>query len=185
MNLGFSPLMSLNLSSISLPASAKASGVNAAQFPQTLALVQAVPTSQVTPVTQVPAVTAGTRGESAFPAPAIPANQTSTEPTQSSFVESTVQRDPVDEFRKYMAMSPAEKMRYAVLADAGLTMEEYQELPPEEKEKIDAEIAERMKEMREARELNNNQTKAIAHYQLAMQHDQDEEHRAHPTSIFV
>lgn len=170
MNLGFSPMMSLNLTPISLPAKAKPGSAHAIDFPQAISLVQKVPTTQVTPVTQVSAVE---RGGST--------NTASSQP----ITESTPARDPVEEFKKYMAMSPAEKMRYAVLADAGLTMEEYQSLPPEEKEKIDVQISERLENLREAREINNNRPRAIAQYQMEMQRDLNEDYRANPTSIFV
>ncbi|WP_157954412.1 hypothetical protein [Saccharospirillum mangrovi] len=176
MNLGLSPMMSLNLNPTALPNATKIGNPNAIQFPQTLALVQTVPTSQVTPITQVPPVTAASQEDSA---PARP-------PEQQALTEPDLGRDPVEEFKKYMAMSPAEKMRYAVLADAGLTMEEYEALPAEEKEKIDDEIAERLNDLREAREINNSQqARAVSLYQMEMNRDMENDHRNNLTSIFI
>ena len=45
-----------------------------------------------------------------------------------------------------MAKSPEEKIREKYLAELGLSEEEYNALPPEQKEKIDQQIAQRMQE---------------------------------------
>ncbi|MBA6420024.1 hypothetical protein ACS8E9_05885 [Pseudomonas neustonica] len=52
-----------------------------------------------------------------------------------------------EEFSRYMAMSVAEKIKHTLLQEMGLTEEEYDALPPEEKEKIDELIAERLDEL--------------------------------------
>ncbi|MBV4508093.1 hypothetical protein HU751_024995 [Pseudomonas sp. BW13M1] len=52
----------------------------------------------------------------------------------------------LQEFRDYMAKSPAEKIKEKLLAELGLTEEEYDALPPERKMIIDQQIAQRMQE---------------------------------------
>ncbi|WP_442108989.1 hypothetical protein [Pseudomonas sp. NUPR-001] len=51
----------------------------------------------------------------------------------------------VQEFRDYMALSPAEKIKEKLLNELGITKEEFDALPPEEKDKIERKIAEQMK----------------------------------------
>lgn len=58
-----------------------------------------------------------------------------------------------EEFRDYMALSPAEKIHMKMLAELGLTEEEYEALPPEEKERIDLQIAQRLKEETAAKSM--------------------------------
>ena len=70
-----------------------------------------------------------------------------------------VQSEPdtaVQAFRDYMAMTPAEKMRDAILRNLGLSEEEVDAMPPEQQEAIEMEIAERMKQradLQAAREI--------------------------------
>ncbi|ANY88740.1 MULTISPECIES: hypothetical protein [Pseudomonas] len=52
----------------------------------------------------------------------------------------------LEAFRDYMAKSPEEKIKEKYLAELGLSEEEYNALPPEQKEKIDQQIAQRMQE---------------------------------------
>lgn len=47
-----------------------------------------------------------------------------------------------EEFMDYMHLTPEEKVRAGMLADMGMTEEEYEALPPEEKAKIDKKIDE-------------------------------------------
>lgn len=54
--------------------------------------------------------------------------------------------DTVREFREYMAKSPEQKMQEKVLAELGMTTEEYEALPPEQKLKIGEQIAQRIKD---------------------------------------
>ncbi|MEG1040736.1 MAG: hypothetical protein RSE94_12545 [Pseudomonas sp.] len=63
---------------------------------------------------------------------------TSTEPD-------TPASSAVQEFRDYMALSPAEKIKEKLLNELGITQEEFDALPPEEKDKIERKIAEQMK----------------------------------------
>ncbi|MDF0731951.1 hypothetical protein P0Y43_14640 [Pseudomonas entomophila] len=49
-------------------------------------------------------------------------------------------------FRDYMDKTPEEKIKAKFLAEMGLTEDEYNALPPEQKEKIDNQIAQRMKD---------------------------------------
>lgn len=46
-----------------------------------------------------------------------------------------------DEFRKYMEMTPAEKVRYGVLSELGITEEQLAALPPEQREAMEKKIA--------------------------------------------
>jgi hypothetical protein len=54
--------------------------------------------------------------------------------------------DALQEFRDYMAKSPAQKIKEKMLQELGLTPEEYDALPPEQKLKIDKQIAQRIEE---------------------------------------
>ena len=57
------------------------------------------------------------------------------------------------EFRDYMALSPEEKIRLKMLNELGLTEEDYEALPPEKKDAIDKQIAQRMKEEGEIKSM--------------------------------
>lgn len=52
-------------------------------------------------------------------------------------------------FHEYMAMTPAEKMRDAILKEMGLTEEEIAAMPPEKQKAIEEEIAQRMQQRAE------------------------------------
>ncbi|WP_068827571.1 hypothetical protein [Pseudomonas sp. BMS12] len=52
-------------------------------------------------------------------------------------------------FHDYMAMTPAEKMRDAILKEMGLTEEEVDAMSPEQQEAVENEIAERMQQRAE------------------------------------
>lgn len=56
--------------------------------------------------------------------------------------KSTGSTSSLDEFRKYMEMSPAEKIRYGVLNELGITEEQLAALPPEQREAMEKKIAE-------------------------------------------
>tara|TARA_R110000796_G_scaffold46008_3_gene111356 strand:+ start:3257 stop:3712 length:456 start_codon:yes stop_codon:yes gene_type:complete len=64
-----------------------------------------------------------------------------------------------EEFSRYMAMSVADKVKHSVLQQMGLSEEEYDALPPEEKAKVDEKIAERIADM-------NSTTQTISAEQL-------------------
>jgi hypothetical protein len=51
-----------------------------------------------------------------------------------------------DEFQKYMQMTPAEKIRYNMLQEMGLTEDSVKALPPQEQQKIETAIADRIKQ---------------------------------------
>ncbi|MDE3735696.1 MULTISPECIES: hypothetical protein [Pseudomonas] len=55
----------------------------------------------------------------------------------------------VEKFQEYMDKSPAEKMRDAILAEMGLTQEELDAMPPEQREAVEKEIAERFQQRME------------------------------------
>lgn len=72
---------------------------------------------------------------------------------QNSPSSDSTTKSAAEEFRDYMALSPAEKIHLKMLAELGLTEDEYNALPPEEKEKIDLQIAQRLKEETEAKSM--------------------------------
>jgi hypothetical protein len=76
-------------------------------------------------------------------AAAIPASATSASAAEP---EASTEKSAAQEFRNYMAMSNAEKMRAAVLKEMGLTEEEFEQLPPEEQLAIEQKIVERLKQ---------------------------------------
>lgn len=101
------------------------------------------------------------------------------------FTESLPAQDPIAEFKKYMAMSPAEKMLYSVLAEEGLTIEQYNELPAEEKAKFDEIVDERLREYREVRELERSQAKGLTQYQLMQMNATDKDGERRLADIFI
>ncbi|WJN59875.1 hypothetical protein [Pseudomonas sp. SO81] len=81
--------------------------------------------------------------------------------SQGRLSESLGDEDPaVKAFREYMAMTPAEKMRDAILKELGLTEEEIDALPPERQEAIEKQIAERMQQRAELQAAEEREEKA-------------------------
>lgn len=75
------------------------------------------------------------------------------------------QSNALKEFRAYMALSPEQKIREKMLREMGLSLEDYEALPPEKKEKIDKLITQRMQEELEAKttaKLQVQQRSAVA-----------------------
>ena len=109
---------------------------------------------QAQPATEpVRAVTATSPVAAAAQKPATSAS--AAEPEASS------EKSAAQEFRDYMAMSDAEKMRAAVLKEMGLTEEEFEQLPPEEQLAIEQKIVERLKQETGVSDTGFN-TEAIA-----------------------
>ena len=80
---------------------------------------------------------------------------------QGKLSESLGDEDPaVKAFREYMAMTPAEKMRDAILKEMGLTEEEIDALPPEKQEAIEKQIAERMQQRAELQAAKEQEEKS-------------------------
>lgn len=52
----------------------------------------------------------------------------------------------LQEFKAYMAKTPAERMRDSILKEMGLTKEDIEAMPPEKQKAIEEEIAERMRD---------------------------------------
>jgi hypothetical protein len=71
---------------------------------------------------------------------------TNVQASPATEAETGTKSSAVQEFRDYMAMSDAEKMRAAVLKEMGLTEEEFEQLPPEEQLAIEQKIVERLKQ---------------------------------------
>ncbi|AGZ36275.1 MULTISPECIES: hypothetical protein [Pseudomonas] len=65
---------------------------------------------------------------------------------QQASINSQDTSNALQEFREYMAKTPEEKVQEKVLAELGLTVEEFEALPPEQKQKIGEQIAQRIKE---------------------------------------
>lgn len=63
----------------------------------------------------------------------------------------------VDEFMAYMAMTPAEKMRDKILKEVGMTEEELENLPPEQRAAAEREIAEKMQTLQELQAAQDEQ----------------------------
>lgn len=55
----------------------------------------------------------------------------------------------VDEFMAYMNMTPAEKMRDKILKEVGMTEDELESLPPEQRAAAEREIAEKLQTLQE------------------------------------
>ena len=91
-------------------------------------------------------------------AAAMPASATSASAAEP---EASTEKSAAQEFRDYMAMSDAEKMRAAVLKEMGLTEEEFEQLPPEEQLAIEQKIVERLKQETGVSDTGFN-TEAIA-----------------------
>lgn len=69
------------------------------------------------------------------------------------FDQKETQSSALQEFRDYMALSPEQKIREKMLREVGLSLEEYEELPPEKKELIDKQIAQRIQEEMEVKTM--------------------------------
>ncbi|WP_108126300.1 hypothetical protein [Saccharospirillum mangrovi] len=163
MNLGFSPMMSLNFTPVLLSTQIKPGSPFATEFAQAAAIVQKVPTTQVPPVAPISSVSAVERGD-------VPQSAAERAASQEHMTKPNLERDPVEEFKKYMALSPAEKMRLAFLDESDISTERYQSLPPEEKTKIDEAIAQRLRDSKQDTGLSSVQSAAgIAQYQMEMQ----------------
>ncbi|MEH6492475.1 hypothetical protein [Halopseudomonas sp.] len=78
------------------------------------------------------------------------AGEAETTPEQE---DSTV--SAADEFSRYMAMSVADKIKHSMLLEMGLTEEEFDALPPEEKAKIEEQIAERIADRNNTSDSSN------------------------------
>lgn len=76
-----------------------------------------------------------------------------TEGVGESAEGSSTARSAAQEFRDYMALSPEEKIRLKMLNELGLTEEDYEALPPEKKDAIDKQIAQRMQEESEIKSM--------------------------------
>ncbi|MDH1102594.1 hypothetical protein N5C37_15855 [Pseudomonas mosselii] len=65
---------------------------------------------------------------------------------QQSSVSKQEASGALQEFRDYMSKSPAQKIQEKLLAELGLTKEEYDALPPDRKMMINQQIAQRVQE---------------------------------------
>ncbi|MBF4207535.1 MULTISPECIES: hypothetical protein [Pseudomonas] len=72
---------------------------------------------------------------------------------QASIGNSETGKSAAQEFRDYMALSPAEKIKLKLLNELGISKEEFEALPPAEKDKIERKIAEQMKKQTELESL--------------------------------
>jgi hypothetical protein len=65
-----------------------------------------------------------------------------------------------DSFMEYMAMSDQEKLQYMILAQMGISKEEYDAMSPEEKGKIDALVEERMKQIAQTQNMQQERSQS-------------------------
>ena len=72
---------------------------------------------------------------------------------QATISASETGKSAAQEFREYMALSPAEKIKLKLLNELGISQEEFEALPPAEKDKIERRIAEQMKKQTELESL--------------------------------
>lgn len=74
------------------------------------------------------------------------AAQSMAQDTASVEESPVVEKSAKDTFLEYQEMTPAEKYRAMFLGQMGMTEEELEALPPEEREKIEAKLREKIKE---------------------------------------
>lgn len=67
-----------------------------------------------------------------------------------------------DEFMKYQAMTPAEKMRAAMLAKLGLTEDDVKAMSPEDRKKVEDKIKDMIKQQVENSDDKNGKTGLVA-----------------------
>ncbi|MCB2387662.1 MULTISPECIES: hypothetical protein [Thalassolituus] len=111
---------------------------------QQQAQASAIPSA--TAPTSAPSAVTSSAPSSASMAPAPSSSATNVQASPAAEAETGTKSSAVQEFRDYMAMSDAEKMRAAVLKEMGLTEEEFEQLPPEEQLAIEQKIVERLKQ---------------------------------------
>lgn len=63
-----------------------------------------------------------------------------------------------EKFLAYAKMSPAEKLRAALLSQLGLTEEQVQAMPPEERQKVEQKITELLKQAAQKKAEKDGQT---------------------------
>lgn len=106
--------------------------------------------------------------------------------TTSAQVET--QGNARQEFLDYMALSPEQKIREKMLREMGLSLEEYEALPPEKKELIDKQIAQQMQEEMQIKSMAKLQpsqqatmaTQALASSQPSLTEDKSDKEKQDP-----
>jgi len=100
-------------------------------------------------------------------------NQTGTQPASLTQAAAPATKSTADEFKDYMAMSPAEKMRYSIMNDLGITQKQLDAMPPEQRAAIEKKIEDLMKLRQELQNANNGgsgqQTQAAMNVSLLKQ----------------
>lgn len=86
------------------------------------------------------------QARAAFLAQQIGQEETSFPATDTASAEADPGQAAIDAFRKFMNMTPEERMFELLLKKRGLTKEEFEALPPEEREKILAEIEDEIRQ---------------------------------------
>ncbi|NQD93334.1 hypothetical protein HP532_11825 [Pseudomonas sp. CrR25] len=69
-------------------------------------------------------------------------------------------KNPSESFMEFMAMSDQEKLQYMILAQMGISKEDYDAMSPEEQAKIDEKVEERMKQIAETPNLQEDSSRA-------------------------
>jgi hypothetical protein len=81
--------------------------------------------------------------------------QASSQSSALSPSTATDKKSSAAEFNDYMAMSPAEKMRYSIMNDLGVTQEQLDAMPPEQRAAVEKKIADLMKLREDLQNANN------------------------------
>ncbi|HSB96696.1 MAG TPA: hypothetical protein VLC91_09615, partial [Spongiibacteraceae bacterium] len=71
--------------------------------------------------------------------------QTGAQPTSLTQSTASTTKTTADEFQQYMAMSPAEKMRYSVMSDLNITQEQLDAMPADQRALVEKKIEDLMK----------------------------------------
>lgn len=79
------------------------------------------------------------------------------EKTPSLVATKELEKSASDTFMEYMNMSDEEKLKFMVMAQMGVSKEEYDSMSPEEKTKIDEQVEERMKQISEIQNKQRSQ----------------------------
>lgn len=83
---------------------------------------------------------------------------------QSSVTEADTAKpkSAADEFKEYMQMSDEDKLKYALLAQMGVSKEQYDAMSPEDKAKIDKKLGDRMEQIAQAQNQSGAAAQGVA-----------------------
>lgn len=92
------------------------------------------------------------------------ASSAGSESGQSDIASGDVEKpkSAADRFLEYMNMSDEEKLKYALLAQMGISKDQYDAMSPEQKADIDKKITDRMTEIAKAQDQSGGAAQGIA-----------------------